>query len=253
MAILVTISLTRLTSLEFGQFISSTVSEIILVTAANPIKDDIFTKYLTDLGVKSTLLDKAVMQIRKNDETAKIAAQDVRRDHAVTTAHRANSVFEFTDDPDEHNAYLSVETVFITYKGIQDWDLPEETKGIEKMVTELTDEKHASFVELLGLTKHINKMQAENQALKSLFEGRSVGEAGKEVLDAKSIRKDTRILYEDMASYVLSIAKGSKQQEFINVLNVLNNIRKYYSDMLAKRKTPTQGEPPTPIPPMPKA
>ena len=251
MLILVNISVTRLTSLEFGQFISSTISEINIVTSVHPITDAVFVQYLTDLISKSLMMDKAVKQIQKNNETAKIASQDVRRDHAVTIARRSNSLYEFTDDQDEHNAYVSIETVFGAYKGIQDWNMPEETKGIERMVAELKDEAHLPQIELLGITKYVNKMDTENQAFKTLFEGRSVGEAGKEVFDVKAIRKETRTVYEDLAAYVLSIAKGGKQEEFVAVLNVLNNIRKYYSDMLAKRKPAKEGEPPTPIPPMP--
>ncbi len=75
-----------------------------------------------------------------------------------------------------------------------------------------------------------------------------MNEASKEVFDVKKLRNDLKILYTEMATYVLAMAKSKDTEEFNKALNVLNTVRKYYADLLAKRKTAPNNTPLDPIP-----
>lgn len=54
-----------------------------------------------------------------------------------------------------------------------------------------------------------------------------------------------KVTYTDMVEYVLSMAKPKNTDEFNQTLGLVNAVRKYFSDLLAKRKTASTDEPPT--------
>ncbi len=53
-----------------------------------------------------------------------------------------------------------------------------------------------------------------------------------------------------MFKHVLSILKINTNEEFNKTLDVINTVRKYYSDLLARRKPATKVTPAEPIPPI---
>ena len=250
MKTLTSLSLTRLSVLEFGQFINTTISLVRKLFGENPLPDTAVTNYLSDLEARSDIFDKASKRITKSDQTAKILACDVRRDHAITTAKRFLSGFEYTDDAAEHEAYISLTNVFDAYTGIQKWDFPAETKGIDTLVATLLNEKHLPQLELLGIKKYIDRLQVENDNFKVAFSKRVQENAGKKVIDVSVERKELKAVYDDFADYVLNLAKANSNVSYVDMLSRIDIVRKYYSDLLARRKPSKTDGTPTPIPPM---
>ena len=245
------VNMTRLVHLEFGQFVKSSVKNLKLLGNGTLITDVTAVKYLNETDAKSIDFDKVLVRIMKNAETANIVLGDIRRDHAVTTAQRQLSVFEFTDDADEHTAFLNLTIVFNAYKGIQSWNFEMESNGIANLVAELLSEKYLSFTTLLGMVKYAQRMQTENDAFKTVFNSRTQEVIGEEVFDAKVLRKELKETYDRLANYVVTMAEARDNEEFNESLKALNTVRKYYADLLAKRKPATKDEPQAPIPPMP--
>ncbi|MGL2964598.1 hypothetical protein ACSVH2_12320, partial [Flavobacterium sp. RSB2_4_14] len=70
------------------------------------------------------------------------------------------------------------------------------------------------------------------------------------VFDVKQMRKDVKQVYEDMANYVLSMSKAVNSDQFNQSLDVINAVRSYYDNLLAKRKPAKKGEKQEEIPPM---
>jgi Family of unknown function (DUF6261) len=244
-----TLSLTQLSVLEFGQHIK-TVHYNIGLLGKDLITDKVLADYLATLNTESTEYDKAMLQIAKSDETAKIAAADKRRDNALSTLIRQLSVFEFAEDDAEHEAYQSLSIVFNTYKGMQRWNLEEETNGIDNLLTDLAADKYRPLVQLLGMQRYVDRLATHNTAFKTLFSNRVQEVSAKEIYDVPAMRRVLKEKYDDMTAYVVLMAKRPDAEQYTQCLDVINTVRKYYHDLLAKRKPGSDGEPDAPIPPM---
>lgn len=239
------LNLTRLSNLEFGQHVKTLKKGI---TTLNNATDTGFVDYLTQLETNSTAYDKAMVQVQKSDETEKISNADSLRDRALSALNRYLNVFELSENENEVLAYKSLNTLMKTYKGIQRWNLEEESNGIDNLVNDLNNAKYLPSVTIINMNSYVTRLAKRNDEFKNLFEGRTMEEASKEVFDAKKLRADLKTTYTDMASYVLSMAKSKDNDEFNKSLDVINTVRKYYSDLLAKRKATDKTD--DPIPPM---
>lgn len=241
------LSLTRLTNLEFGQHVKSVKNGI---TALNTATDTGFTTYLAQLATNIDKYDKAMIQVQKSDETEKIAQADQVRDTAFSAMNRYLKVFELSENEDEVLAYKSLDTLLKTYKGIQSWNFEEESNGLDNLVNDLNNDKYLPSVTLINMTPYVTRIATRNEEFKTLFSGRTMEVASKEVFDVKQLRTDLKMTYSDMADYVLSMAKSKNTDEFNKALDVINTVRKYYADLLAKRKSTAKKDADEPIPPM---
>lgn len=242
------LSITRLLNLEFGQHVKSIHKGIRLLGGI--VTDAVFVNYLTALNTEATEYDRAMVQIFKSDETAKIVAADAVRDAGITAITRGLYVFEVSEDANELLAFASLQTLFNSYSGVQNWNFEAETNGIENFIVDLRSAKYDPHVNLLNLKNYVNRLEAANVAFAGIFEGRTQETASKEVFDVKTLRKNMKVIYTDMVEYVLAMAKAQNTDEFNKSLDVINAVRKYYNTMLAKRQPVKKGETPTPIPPM---
>jgi hypothetical protein len=241
------LSLTRLTNLELGQHVKSVTQGIAIL---NIVNDESLKNYQTDLSAKVGNYDKAMLQIKKSDETEKIVNADYVRDIAVSALTRYVNVFQLSEDEDEVLAFKSLDTLLNAYKGIQSWNFEEESNGIDNLVTDLNSAKYLPNVTLLNMTRYVSRVATRNTEFKTLFVGRTQEVAVKEVFDVKALRKDTSTTYKNMIEYVLSMAKTKNNEEYNKSLDVINTVRKYYADLLAKRKPASKTAPVKPIPPM---
>lgn len=246
---LTTLALTRLFVLEMGQHVKSITSGIDGL-GENFITDPLFQNYMTLLKDSSAEYDKAMLKIMKSDETAKISAADAVRDKAIAAALRQLGVFELSDNEAELQAYESLHNLFNTYKGIQKWNFEEESNGIDNLLVDLNDPKYTAHIATLSLANFITRIQTANDTFKTLFAGRTQEVASKEVFDTKALRADLTTKYTLFTEYVLTMARALDTDLYNQPLNIINTVRKYYADLLAKRKGTKTEENTEPIPPM---
>jgi len=230
------LSITRLSNLEFGQHVKSIRDNITGGgESVKGLQDTVLQQYLDELNAKTLAYDKAMMQIAKSDETAKIVQADIVRDKALIFIQRYLNVFEFTPNQEQELAYLSLNTLLSKYKGVQKWNYEEESNALDSLITDLQSEKYSASAALIGMTEYIGRLQQSNDAFKTIFKGRTQEQSGKEVFDAKELKNDLKITYEKLINYVLVMATALDNEEFNTCLSIISTVRKYYSDMLAKR------------------
>lgn len=237
----------RLSVLEIGQHIKSILKN--LKPLGSIITDIPFKNYLQKLEDLSTEYDKAMLHIAKSDETAKINQADKARDIAITATLRFLNVFELSEDKNELEAYESLNNLFNVYKGIQRWNLEEETNGIDNLLKELNSPKYAAHVATIEMKKYINRIEAKQNIFVGFFDNRTQEDSSKETYDVPSMRKEITSVNNDLNDYVLSQAKALDTNQFNDSLKVINTVRKYYADLLAKRRS-SNDDGDNPIPPM---
>jgi hypothetical protein len=246
-----TVSLTRLSMLEFGQHVKSVVNGISDLGKGNTlIVDTNLKNYLAKSRLEIVEYDKGMLQIKKSDETAKIVAADALRDKAITALLRYLNVFELSEIETETLAHASLDTLVKKYNGIQRWNFEEESNGIDNLIEDLNSNKYLEHVNLLKMSDYVTRVTNRNNEFKTIFASRTQEVAIKEVFDVKKLRATMKSTYSDMVDYVVSMSKIQDNEEFNQSLNVINTVRKYYADLLAKRKPATATAPEVPIPPM---
>lgn len=246
---LVGLNLARLQNLEVGQHVKGVLKGIAdlesgLITDAN------FLNYYARLGEASVQFDKAMLKITKSDETLKITNADALRDKAITAFQRQLSVYELSEDETEIEAFNSLNTVMKTYKNLQRWNLEEETNGIDNLLDELASAKYAAHIATLNLQNFQDRIKSSNEKFKSFFNSRTNEQVNTEYYDTKALREELTDQYNLLAEYTLTLSKAVNTEAFNKPLDVFNTVRKYYADLLAKRKGTKKGEEEEPIPPM---
>lgn len=225
----------HLTNLEAGQVVKRNLTDIATLPSSE-ITDTIIKDYLISLTSKEVDYDKALVQVQKNDETAKLVIADEKRDVSVVALGVSIHLGRLSDVPAEVDAATSLHTLFNTYKNLQHLNYESESNGVDNLGKDLVNTKYAPFVTLLGIGKYVIRLQTDNDKFKTLYSGRTVGIANTEVFNAKQLRKDLQSIYVKFTSYLLSMAENVNTLQYNDVLDLVNAGRKQYADLLAIRE-----------------
>ena len=231
---LIEISTSRLQNLEVGQFIIRFLTDF-QNQNLDPATDPDFKRLFDALKAQSPLFDAALIQIKAKAETELLIKLDANRDRAIRTLRRAHLVAEYGDDNAEQEAYTAIKIVLKTYRDIENENYEAESLAIDNLITELRSAKNATAIQLLGLERYINKLEEANTIFKNTFDKRSTNTISTEVFDTKLLRKTILQAYKNLSEYVLVMAKNKNNPFYTDTLTALNNGRKYFSDLLARR------------------
>lgn len=233
--------LAGLTNMEAGQLIRRHLEDLSAIDQ-EVLTDAPFLAYVQKMSLKMVDYEKALAQIRKNEETEKIFLADKDRDKAVDAFGKVLKLYALSDDPDEVEASRRLSIVFDSLGNLPDLNYEAETLAIDKLVNELQSPAHTEKVSKLNIDRYIVRMKTTNEAFKVLFNSRIIITASTDLGDMKTIRKELMGNYSDFAAYVLAMAKALETPLFIQALNLLNTGRKYYSDLLARRNGNKEGD-----------
>jgi hypothetical protein len=228
------LTISRLHYLESGQFIIRFLTDF-QSQNLDPNSDPEFKTLYDSLLTQSPVYDSALMQIRAKAESELLLSLDDNRDKKVSTLKKALNVFLHSDVPEEQAAFKLVKIVLKTYKDIESANFEAESLGLDNLVAELRTPTYAPAVATLGLAVHINNLEAANAAFKTTFNMRSTATISTVVYDTKLLRKNILTTYRDLAEYVHVMAKRKNTPFYNDTLTALNNGRKYFADIIARR------------------
>lgn len=237
------LNVARLTHLEAGQLIKSSVKD--LETAAINTTTDVHIKnYVDQMIADSELFDKGLLQIKKNQETEEIARLDYFRDLSLTAFNRQLKVYELSINPAFVTSYKAVTIVVKKYKNLATLNYEAESNGIDNLVADFRSPAYAPHITTLNMGAFVDNIATTNDDFKVLFSKRSTDISYKEVFNIKQIRKAAFANYTNYTQYVLSLARVNSSNDYYkNILSIVNQIRKYYSDLLSKREGGTTPPP----------
>jgi Family of unknown function (DUF6261) len=227
---------TALTHLEAGQLIKSNIKD--LETANITTTTDVhINNYVQKMIADTEVYDKGLLQIRKNEETEELAALDQIRDLSIGTFNKQLNVFSNTRIPARMIAYKSLIIVAKKYKGLAKLNYEAESNGIDNLIEDLTKTEYTPHIATLKMEEFVEDLQQTNEDFKLKFSQRSADISLTEIFDMKLIRKATFKNYDSYIQYVLSLARVDTDSDYHkNILNIINQNRKYYSDILARRE-----------------
>ena len=228
------ISLSRLQTLESGQFITNLLDDYVK-SRLDPAADAEFKNQYEALNTLSIPYNEALNQIRAQKETEELMNLDLERDRSLTTIRRAVSVFEYSRDAGEVSAYKEITIVLNKYTALERANYPAETLGIDKVVAEIRIAKD-NAIDVLQLKPHVDRLEEDNAAFKAKFIDRASDVISTVSYDVKTMRKEIFEVYNTLAEYVGLMAKIKNSAYFLDTLKVFNYSRAYFADILARRQ-----------------
>ncbi|GAA5092734.1 hypothetical protein GCM10023210_22090 [Chryseobacterium ginsengisoli] len=231
---LVSLHLIRLHHAEFGQFIVRFFEDFSR-TSLDANTDADFKRMFDALQTQIPNYNSALDQVRASEESAKIAEADKARDIDVQALKDSVKPYRNAKVQTEKDAYISIKILLDQYKGVEDTSYEEETNKLNLLVAKLQSPEYSSHVATLGIVKFVNHLSDSNIAFNDLFSHRSYQVSQKQTYDVKALRKILTDDYSQMANYIAMLANIKSDVFYKDVLAVINNGRKYFSDLLARR------------------
>ena len=230
--------LASLHNLEIGQLVKSNLTDL-LTAGINTTTDPFIANYITQLTADSTQMDLVLLQVRAKQESHDLEVLDIKRDTSVRVLRMQLNIFRSSNIPAEVAAYDVLKLPFNTYKGIEKLNYEAENNAIDNFIIELGKPVYAGAIATLNLGGLITRMDVDNTAFKTLFSTRSVNTANTPNLDSKAIKSQMIATYEAYIAYVVSLTNATNNLPanayYTSIFDIINNIRKYYSDLLARR------------------
>ena len=240
------LNIARLTYLDSGQFIVRYLTDF-QNSGLDPAIDPDFKIIHDSIKDQSPLFNAALMQVRAKAESEELLALDIRRDQKMATLRRAHSVFEHTDVPEELTAYKLIKITFKTYKNIERENFEAESLGLDNLVVALNNSANFPAIQTLKLEGHLDKLKETNDQFKAKFNTRSSETISTVVYDTKTLRTTILATYKNLAEYALVMAKNRSTNHFYSdLLNIINNGREYFANILARQGSSSDTAPPTP-------
>ena len=231
---LVSLHLIRLHHAEFGQFIVRFFEDF-SHTSLDANTDADFKRMFDNLQTQIPNYNSALDQIRASEESAKIADADKARDIDIQALKDSVKPYRNAKAQTEKDAYVSIKMLLDQYKGVEDASYEEETNKLNLLVTKLQSPEYSSHVATLGIVKFVNHLSDSNTAFNDLFSHRSYQTSQKQTYDVKALRKVITDDYSQMSNYITMLANIKSDPFYKETLAVINNGRKYFSDLLARR------------------
>lgn len=219
---------------EFGQFIIRFYEDF-GKTTLDASHDADFKTIFDALQSKITTYNKALDQIRASEESKKIAEADQVRDSDVQALKDSIKPYRSAKTQAEKDAYTAIKIVLDQFKGVESNSYEEETNRLNLLTTKLLSADYTSALGTLGVKKFVDNLSASNAAFNELFAHRSYQTSQKVTYNVKALRKTMLQDYSKMANYMVTLANVRSDTFYKSVLDVINNSRKYYADVLARR------------------
>ena len=219
---------------EFGQFIDRFINDFSEANLDLNTDTD-FKTIFEGLKAKTPAYNKALMQIRENENTKKIAELDKERDNDFQALKDSIKPYRNAKKAPQIKAYNTLKILLDEYKNITTLSYEEETKKISSLLSSLKNSDYQPHITTLKIEEFISELEKSNTAFNTLFGERSAQNIGKESYDTKALRKEITDIYRKLTNYIIALVEIKTDPFYRKTLEVINNSRKYYADTLAKR------------------
>ena len=232
---LITFNLQNLHNAEFKQFFNRFFEDFDK-TGLSTETDPDFKTLFDNLKAKIPVLDKASQQIRANEETKKLAQIDRVRDYDMQALRDSIRPYKNAKTEAKQKAYSALKIVSDKYKEVTKDTYEEETSELATLIATLRSEENKKHVGELSIKNFIDELETSNNQFNELFSHRSFQVLQKETFSIRTLRKEIGEIYQSLCNYVVTLANIKQDEFYKKVLDVINNSRKYYADVLSRRK-----------------
>ena len=230
----------RLQNAEFGQLLTR-LFEDIAKSGIDLSEDEALKKVLENLKEYLKTYDKALEQTYYNEESKNLAKLDKVRDADMKALRASIKPYRNAKTDAQKDAYTNISMLFSSYKDVEVQAYEIQTKRMSTLISLLKSEKYANDVSVLKILPFVEELEKSNSAFDVIFAKRSHMNIEKTNYNIKSLRKEMGDNYRKMYNYVFSSAEVKQSDFYIKLLDIINNSRKYFSDIFSRRNTSRKG------------
>ena len=231
---LVRLDLFRVKNAEFKQFLTR-LFEDFQGSGLSLDTDEVLKNLFKSLKSKSDTYAKALEQVRAKEESKKISELNKVRNADFQALKDSIKPYKNAKTENQQKAYHALKLVFDNYKGVVQDSYEGRTSRLHTLISQLRSNEYSDDVDTLYIVGFVNELEKSNTAFNEIFNKRSLQSLQKETLSVKEIRKELTDIYQNTANYILAVTNVKEDPFYTKTLEVLNNSRKYYADMLARR------------------
>lgn len=230
------VDLHLLSNAEAGKLVVSTLSVFEALPPAPPTDDfSVIQMYIDKLNVDHQQYLLAINPTKGNKDTAEIEHLDNNRDTALKTLRKFIKASQYLDTPADAAAAHALLLLMNGYEDTETLSYEGESETIDKLLIELTG-KYAANIKQLGLDRHVIRLTNANNAFKALYNTRTNTTALNQTGNVKTLRKELLKTYREFALYVQVMANTPRGGYFVQLLSLINQVRKNYAVLVAQRQ-----------------
>jgi len=230
------IELGKLSNAEAGKLVTSTLSVFEALPPAGPQDDfSVIQFYVDKLAGQHSNYLLSFNQTRANKDTDEIERLDNNRDQAMKAFRRFVKASQYLDTPADATAAHALLLLMNGYEDTETLSYEGESETIDKLLVELTG-KYALNVKQLGLDRLVTRLQTANNAFKTLYNSRTNTVALEQTGNARTLRLEMLKTYREFTLYVQAMANTPMGGYFVQLLSLINQVRKNYAVLIAQRQ-----------------
>lgn len=231
---LVSLDINRLHNAEFAQFINRLFEDLEKSEISTETDPDLKNK----LGVLKTNiseLNSALISVHSNDDSKKLALLDSYRGHDLKALRDALKAYKNTRIESEQESYKAIFTILNLYKGVEQNNYEEQTIRVKTLVKSLEDPEMLRHLDNLRIKEFLFRLEDSNTEFNKLFANRSYQKSQKVRVNIKDLRQKISEEYRTLSNYILALSNIRSANYYASILQIVNNGRNYFADILARR------------------
>ncbi|HEM3202016.1 TPA: hypothetical protein U0910_000007 [Streptococcus suis 8830] len=198
-------------------------------------KEDIVEKLLTDLRTNLPHFQQSLEQVRASEKSVSISEADEQRDADFQALRDSIKPYRVSKREAEKSAYASLKLLFDQYKDTAKANYEQETALLTSLLEKLRS-SYSDQISVLEIEKFVSNLEESHRDFETRFSSRSQESLTKVSYDVKALRKAVLTPYQDLTEYLAIMVRVKDEALYKDLLEVLNNSRKYYADILSRRK-----------------
>lgn len=220
---------------ELSQF-SQRFLDDLSASNLNVTSDPVLSKLVADFKKALPPLQESLEQIRSSDKTKQLSKADRERDEDYAALKAGLRAFRTAKRETEQQAYQSLYHLLDQYKKSTKANYEEQTALLSALLSKLKATPYREQLRLLGLQRFVDNLTESNKTFNSIFASRSQEKLARVSYDRKALRNHLIASYKDLHDYSHILARVKGDKLYHDLVAILNNSRKYYADLLAKRR-----------------
>ena len=191
--------------------------------------DKNFHLLYTDVKQQTAVFEKSISHISSKQQIPKLFVMERKRDKCFLMLRRAILVFRYSNNKKEHEAYLQLKRCMKVLINANRNSFDTEIAVMNDFIAELRSPDNYSQLEVLQIFAYVDELAAVNNEFectyKQLIESSNLYES-------KQHRKKLLDAYRALMEYVYVMAKIKKTAYYIKTLNVLNEGRIHFAQVV---------------------
>lgn len=235
---LVPLNVFRLDYPQLGEFVRQHISDLenpanaVGMEAGTPLSDAV-----AELKLKLEPFEAYLKNSQKSEYTEPLTNADLERENNLRAINRFMKLLQISDDAGEQEAFRLLDIKWQVHKNLVNEADANQTIGIDNLLSDFRTEDLTPHVEISGIERYLNKVEASNTTYKSILQNRNAQMAERVTKEGIALRACLLDSYRMYANLVLSMAQlYANDENWDKVLSLLNVSRKKFATLLAQSK-----------------